>query len=112
MSNSRSTFRLSTWAAAALVVGLAFVALVQAGPLTERADAAACEQVDVRGEGTATHIRTRNVSCRPARAKLRRWMETRFPRNQLGWYCAMSRPRKLCSGGNGMGAPYFTFRLS
>lgn len=99
-------------APAALIVALALAALVQAGPLSERADAAACANVHVRGEGTANHIRTHNVSCSNARTKLRRWMKTRFPRNQLGWYCAMSRPRKLCSGGNGMGAPYFTFRLS
>jgi hypothetical protein len=99
-------------APAALILAVALAALAQAGPLTERADAAACAKVHVRGEGTASHIRTHNVSCRNARTKLRRWMKTRFPRNQFGWYCAMSRPRKLCSGGNGMGAPYFTFRLS
>jgi hypothetical protein len=99
-------------APAGLIFALALAAFVQAGPLTERADAAGCAKVHVRGDGTASHIRTHNVSCRRARTKLRRWLNTRFPHDQLGWFCAMSRPRKLCSGGNGVGAPYFTFRLS
>lgn len=83
-----------------------------AGALSASADAASCRSVHVRGEATATHVRTYNhVTCREARRNLRRWMRTRFPRNQLGWFCETRPRRKLCSRGNGGGAPYFTFRL-
>jgi hypothetical protein len=77
------------------------------------ADAANCRPV--HGYSTLRAIHTHNsVSCRTARRLLTRWMKVSYPDDSHGkWFC-QSTPRAhrvdgLCSGGNGGGAPYFTF---
>lgn len=54
------------------------------------------------------------MRCDSVRTKLRRWLRrASLPRNQYAWYCArISDGRRLCSAGNGGGAPHFTFRLT
>jgi hypothetical protein len=97
----------------ALLILCAFVVVSFVGSATfdtETADARSCKTVNAAGK-TAYGINAHNVRCKTTRKKLRRWMRTSFPRNPYGWYCDMRRRPKLCSGGNGAGAPYFTFRL-
>jgi SCP1.201-like deaminase len=94
---------------------LALVATVLAGTsLTETAQAESCPDVEVPGPdgGTASSIETFNVTCEQATGMLERWIPDGFPQNQFDWFCAeQSEKEMLCSGGNGGGAPYFTFEL-
>jgi hypothetical protein len=73
---------------------------------------AKCQSVQSGGK-LASAIQASNIRCDDARSKLRRWLgRASLPRNQYGWYCArISNGRRLCAGGNGGGAPYFTFKL-
>ena len=102
----RLVARANTGAAlalAALLLGFSLLA-------PPSASAASCRAVSAGGE-MATSVRSFNLGCTAVRRNLVRWMRTRFPKNRFGWYCDLSGERKLCSGGNGGGAPYFTFRL-
>lgn len=64
------------------------------------------------GVGPARHVAAHNLSCRRARREIRGWLEGgSFPQDQFGWFCQATGKRMLCSGGNGGGAPFVTFRL-
>jgi hypothetical protein len=76
----------------------------------DTAAAKSCKRVHAAGK-EAYRIAAHNMSCRKTRKKLRRWMRTGFPQDNYGWYCDTRGEPKLCSGGNGSGAPYFTFYL-
>jgi hypothetical protein len=58
----------------------------------------------------ATDIRATRLTCRSARAKLRRWLPPPLPSNPYGWNCFPFRGRRMCAVGQG-DAPRFTFRL-
>jgi hypothetical protein len=94
---------------------LALAAVVLGGTsLTATAQAESCPDVEVPGPdgGTASDIETFNVGCSEATGLLQRWIPAGFPEDQLDWFCAeQAEDEWLCSGGNGQGAPYFTFTL-
>ena len=71
-----------------------------------------CQPVRSGGK-LANGIQASNMGCDSVRNKLRRWLRrASLPRNPYGWYCDRNgNGRRLCAGGNGGGAPYFTFRL-
>jgi hypothetical protein len=93
-------------AGAALVIVLALTATGR----VDSAQAARCTSVHAGGK-TAYRIHAHNLGCHSARRHLRRWMRTHFPHRFTGWFCDLSSNPKLCSKGNGAGAPYFTFFL-
>lgn len=93
-----------------LVLGCVAAAVVLTAP--PAAQAGSCRPVTA-GAFKATGIKASNTSCASARAKLRVWFRRGgLPRDQFGWYCTSTGgSRRLCSGGNGGGAPHFTFRV-
>jgi hypothetical protein len=64
------------------------------------------------GVGPAYAVVAHNMSCAKARRKILGWLKRAdFPQDQFGWFCQATGNRMLCSGGNGGGAPFVTFRL-
>lgn len=91
----------------ACLVGALAAALV--APATVEAAGTPCGTL-TDGQWRVTDIRAMHLTCRSARAKLRRWLPPPLPGNPVGWNCFRFRGRRMCAVGQG-DAPRFTFQL-
>ena len=72
-----------------------------------------CESVRAGGY-VASQLHAQKVTCRSARAKLKRWVRRgRLPKNPNGWLCYREEGIRICSylGGPSTFAPNFYFVL-